>query len=477
MAWPRATDYTAAIQNPASCFRDPELSRGQAASDMLMGLPLMYSGNFASVFKITCPGEQVWAVKCFTRQVSDLQERYQRISDHLDRQRRKFAVEFVYLPEGIRINGAWYPILKMRWVEGFTLNEFLRDHAGQPALIEQLGLLWLRLASELRDAKMAHGDLQHGNVMLVPGSKSTSIALRLIDYDGMWVPALASRPPGEVGHPNFQHPARLASGGYTSEIDRFSHLVIYSALRFLAVGGKALWDRHDNAENLLFRAADFRAPGKSKLVGDLLALPGEDLRLLLGHLFDASRQPLDAVPLLNDLIDGTHVVPLSRDQVTRLQEILPDPTWPAPAPPRIAATVLLPAMTVAAPTMPTVLVSLSKPTTAPTILLPDLPPQLPMVLGPTTVIMDALPAVVPTPTRKELPRTQVAPRSPAPPPARNSIPPPPRRRLPWPELPAWARLGLSARSPIVRYWPVTLGILLSLPGLAIVAWLVSGLLR
>ena len=426
MAWPRATDYTAAIQNPSSCFDDPVLSRGEAASDMIMGLPLMYAGNFASVFKLACPGGQVWAVKCFTRQVADLQERYRQISDHLDRQRRKFAVEFVYLPEGIRIGGASYPILKMRWVEGFTLDEFLRDRAGESALIEQLGQLWLRLASELRDAKMAHGDLQHGNVMLVPGSKSTSIALRLIDYDGMWVPALAGRPPGEVGHPNYQHPARLASGGYSAEIDRFSHLVIYSALRFLVVGGKTLWDRHDNGENLLFRAADFRAPGTSKLVADLLALPGEDVRSLLGHLIDASRQPLDAVPLLTDLIDGPRVAPVSSEQAGRLTELFPGTMWPAPPP----------------------------------------------------VLMDALPVVepvawvVPVPPQSERPFPPVPARRDPPP--RSAVPPPPPSRLPWPELPAWARLGLSPRALVVRYWPVTLGVLLALPGLALVVWLLLG---
>ena len=426
MAWPRATDYTAALQNPSSCFADPELARGEAASDMLMGLPLMYAGNFASVFKMTCPGGQVWAVKCFTRQVADLRDRYRQISDHLDRQRRKFAVEFVYLPEGIRIGGASYPILKMRWVEGFTLNEFLRDRAGDSSLIEQLGQLWLRLAGELRDAKMAHGDLQHGNVMLVPGSKSTSIALRLIDYDGMWVPALAGRPPGEVGHPNYQHPARLASGGYSAEIDRFSHLVIYSALRFLAVGGKALWDRHDNAENLLFRAADFRAPGASKLVADLLALPGEDVRSLLGHLIDASRQPLDAVPLLGDLIDGPRVAPVSREQAGRLTELFPGTMWPAPPP----------------------------------VLLDALP------------VVEPVPWVLPVPVRPERPASPVPARRDPPP--RVAVPPPPRRRLPWPELPAWARLGLPPRAWVVRYWPVTLGVLLSLPGLALVVWLLLG---
>jgi hypothetical protein len=413
----------------------------------------MYSGNFASVFKIACPGEQVWAVKCFTRQVADLQERYREISDHLDRHKRKFAVEFVYLPEGIRINGSWYPILKMRWVEGFTLNEFLRDQAGQPALLEQLCQLWLRLASELREARMAHGDLQHGNVVLVPGSKSTSIALRLIDYDGMWVPSLADRPPGEVGHPNYQHPSRLRSGGYSADIDRFSHLVIYSALRFLAVGGKALWDRHDNAENLLFRAADFRTPNTSKLVADLLALPGDDVRALLGHLIDASQQPIEAVPLLADLIDGPGVAPLSREQAGRLLELFPGTMWPAPT-------------------------------------VPSSPPRVAPPLGPTRLltsvfVMDALPVegrnarmlveTPPSPAKQERASPPMQARRDRVP--RIAVPPPPRRRLPWPELPAWARLGFSPRSLVVQYWPVTLGILLSLPGLALVVWLLWEHLR
>src|SRR5262245_60147588 len=124
-SWPLATDYSAAVQNPAGCFADAELALGQPAADML-GLPLTYAGNYANVYKMECPESSAWAVKCFTRQVADLQQRYAAISAHLDRNRRKFAVEFRYLQEGVRVKGAWYPALKMRWVEGFTLNEFLR---------------------------------------------------------------------------------------------------------------------------------------------------------------------------------------------------------------------------------------------------------------------------------------------------------------------------------------------------------------
>src|SRR5438105_4350694 len=133
MAWPLATDYSSVIQNPAGCFADAELAVGQPATDLL-GLPFTYAGNFANVYKMECPGDQTWAIKCFTRPVADLQERYARISEHLEKNRRRFAVEFRYLEQGVKVKGAWYPLLKMRWVEGFTLNDFLREYAGNAAL-------------------------------------------------------------------------------------------------------------------------------------------------------------------------------------------------------------------------------------------------------------------------------------------------------------------------------------------------------
>ena len=63
-----------------------------------------------------------------------------------------------------------------------------------------------------------------------------SLALRLIDYDGMYVPALAGTRSGEVGLPAYQHPQRIREGTYNAEVDRFSHLVIYTAIRCLMVG-------------------------------------------------------------------------------------------------------------------------------------------------------------------------------------------------------------------------------------------------
>src|SRR5262249_4646582 len=154
--------------------------------------------------------------------------------------------------QGIRIRADWFPVVKMRWVEGFPLNQFLAEHADQSAAVSRLAYLWAKLGRELREAHIAHGDLQHGNVLLVPGAQGHTLSLVLIDYDGLWVPELADKPSGEFGHPNYQHPSRQSDGGYGPEMDRFSLLCGYAALRALAVGGRALWKRYDRGENLLF---------------------------------------------------------------------------------------------------------------------------------------------------------------------------------------------------------------------------------
>src|SRR5262249_1678458 len=160
--------YNAAVQNPQLCFRDEDLRQGKTVGD-LFGLPRPHSGNFADVYQIHTPDGQNWAVKCFTRPVAGLRHRYHAVSEHLRQTQLAFMVEFHFLDEGICIRGQWHPLVKMRWVEGFQLNEFVREQLKKPVLLERLAQMWIRLAQELREAGMAHGDLQHGNVLLVPG--------------------------------------------------------------------------------------------------------------------------------------------------------------------------------------------------------------------------------------------------------------------------------------------------------------------
>ena len=276
--------FIEAVQDLGGCAGDEELRGGEAACTPL-GLPLLWSGNFADVYKIHCPATgNTWALKCFTRQVPGLQDRYRQIAAHLEQARLPFTVDFQYLERGLRIAGRWHPALKMRWVEGLTLNQFVEEHLERPQNLQMLLDLWAKLAPRLREAGIAHADLQHGNVLLVPAGGG-ALALRLIDYDGMYVPALAGSRSGELGHPAYQHPQRLREGTYNAEVDRFPHLVIYTAIRCLIAGGSELWQQFNNGDNLLFREEDFRDPARSELFRLLWnTLPVGDARTLVGRL-------------------------------------------------------------------------------------------------------------------------------------------------------------------------------------------------
>jgi regulation of enolase protein 1 (concanavalin A-like superfamily) len=301
MTWPLSQDYNEAIQDPANSFRDAELKTGEAVANAL-GIPMPRSGNFADVYEVRCPNGSRWAVKCFTRQVHGLAERYSEISKYLRLANLPFMVDFKYLEQGLRVRGQWYPILKMQWVEGFVLNEFVRDNLDKKPILQALGQIWLRMARRLRESYIAHCDLQHGNVMFVPGSTAKALAVKLIDYDGTCVPALLGSKSGEVGHPAYQHPERLRTGAYNQEVDRFSLLSIAAALRCLTIGGRALWEKYDNGDNLLFRQSDLQTPKESPLFQELLSIGDAQAQMLVQELYRACQGPLDAVPLVTDLL-------------------------------------------------------------------------------------------------------------------------------------------------------------------------------
>src|SRR5205807_1804445 len=148
----------------------------------------------------------------------------------------------------------------------------------KPQTLDALGKIVFRMGQRLREAHLAHADLQHGNLILVPGSSASSLAVKLIDYDGMFVPALAGSQSGEVGHAAYQHPQRLRDGTYGAEVDRFPLLLLACAIRSLRGGGRSLWERYDNGDNVLFRAEDLRRPAESALFRELWQSPERDVQ-------------------------------------------------------------------------------------------------------------------------------------------------------------------------------------------------------
>src|SRR3974390_2180661 len=98
MAWPLSQDYNEAVQSPKSNFGDPELRAAEVATNAL-GLPTPFSGNFADVYEVYSVSGR-WAVKCFTREVPGLRERYSEISRYLRQVKLPFTVDFTYQEQG-----------------------------------------------------------------------------------------------------------------------------------------------------------------------------------------------------------------------------------------------------------------------------------------------------------------------------------------------------------------------------------------
>ena len=294
MNWPPASDYQDAIQNPGTCFHDPELKGGQPALNRL-GLPRVASGNFASVYQVHGAVEK-WAVRCFLRQGAD-QNRYALLSGYLSTVSIPGLVGFAYLSQGIRVRGQWLPAVKMDWVDGVTLQSYVAKHLQEGAKLRSLALEWQTLLADLRRSRVAHCDLQHGNVLVGPDEH-----LRLVDYDGMYVPPLKGQPSHELGHPNYQHPGRTEAD-YNEDLDNFSALVIYTALRAL-VAEPGLWTSFDTGENLLFSAPDFKAPAQSPLFRRLRMSPDTAVSTLADRIAKACAGTPAGVPDFQRVVGG-----------------------------------------------------------------------------------------------------------------------------------------------------------------------------
>lgn len=290
VSWPSPQDYNEAIQNPQFAFADEDLKNGEVETDAL-GLPRPISGNFASVYKVTAGG-RTWAVRCFLQE-GDQQERYEAISDYFLNQGFKFTVPFSFLREGIKIGSNWFPVLKMEWVDGLTLDQFVREQAQSPAKLLWLAEQLRQLVEEMQTRKIAHGDLQHAN-LIVNGDQ-----LLLVDYDGVYVPQLNGLHSAELGHRNYQHPKRSAQD-FGPELDNFSIWVIYISLRILAADPGLVKCADEDFESLLFTRDDFVNPDSSVLFHLLEQHRSKEIVRNARLLRAVLKQPFPDIPALSD---------------------------------------------------------------------------------------------------------------------------------------------------------------------------------
>jgi len=288
-AWPSPQDYNEAIQSPRICFSDIDLAVGEVEENKL-GIPKAVSGAFASVYRVHGK-DRDWAVRCFLTPVKDQQARYSILSKHLSKETDKRIVDFSFLEQGMHIQNKSFPILKMEWVEGLALNFYVENVLEQPDRLRSLRREFQEMISGLRAAKIAHGDLQHGNI-LVREDK-----LVLVDYDGMFVPELLRFQSAELGHPNYQHPRRDGKH-FGLFLDNFAGWLVDTSLLCLEEDPQ-LWQKFNGGDEcLLFRRNDLSNPEKSAVFQHLLAHDSTRIQTAMQHFLALLRMELEEIPFL-----------------------------------------------------------------------------------------------------------------------------------------------------------------------------------
>jgi len=275
---PTLQEYQEAIQRPDLCFSDSDLKKSKPVPGVF-GLPKVISGGFAGVFQVK-RGKKSYAARCFLRDVKDIEKRYRVIHDFLKRKRIPYFVKFEYIDQGILVKGKWHPILKMEWLEGQTLGEYVEKNRKNSQTMEDMAEKFKKMVKELKMRGISHCDLHDQNIMVVGNE------LKIIDYDAMFVPGLEGFQSSEVGHINYQHPERRLSD-FGPHIDNFSEWVIYISLNALSRRPE-IWEEVKGGDQcLLFRSNDFSDLESSKAFNSIDEITDDNLKLLVDTFKDA----------------------------------------------------------------------------------------------------------------------------------------------------------------------------------------------
>lgn len=305
--------YNDAVQNPRTAFIDSILQSGQITTNGL-GLPEPTTGGFAITYQITANGRK-FAVRVFHKATPDLEGRYRPISSKLKGIKSEYLVDFEFQANGIRISGQTFPIVKMDWISGETLGGYLEGNYRNSTSLQAIRSDIQKAGAMLANSGIAHGDLQTGNI-LVAGNR-----IKLIDYDGMYVPEIPLKKSSELGQRHFQHPQRNENH-FDSRIDRFSLILLDLSLEAVATSPKLFEKFATSGENIVFTAGDLKSPGTSAAFKDVRDIA--QLRAKTERFAALCCTPFDTLPTFEEFNSGkwtpsAQVVTQSTQQIATTQ--------------------------------------------------------------------------------------------------------------------------------------------------------------
>ena len=284
MQYPLISEYLAAIREA-----NDNLDKLRHLVPVLdkYGEPYRSSGAFAVVFKMK--DEQTgkcYALKCFTEEQEGRAEAYRQIAEELEFVDSPYITSVKYLEKELFVDSNCedeeFPVLLMDWIEGETMETYVAANYTDTHAMSMLCYRFCKMAAWLRSQSFAHGDIKPDNIMVRPDG-----TLTLVDYDGMFVPAMKGQKSPAVGTKDFSHPLRTIDD-FNETIDDFALASIALSLKAISLD-PSLLHTYGASDRLLFSAADYIDLSKSKTFTALQGLlADEEARTLLSMFLLAS---------------------------------------------------------------------------------------------------------------------------------------------------------------------------------------------
>ena len=284
MQYPLISEYLAAIRDAHDNL--DKLSHLVPVLDNY-GEPYRSSGAFAVVFKMK--DEQTgkcYALKCFTEDQEGRAEAYRQIAEELEFVASPYITSVKYLEKELFVDSNCeddeFPVLLMDWIEGETMETYIADHYMDNYAMSMLCYRFCKMAAWLRSQPFAHGDIKPDNIMV-----RSDGTLTLVDYDGMFVPAMKGQKSPTIGTKDFSHPLRTIDD-FDETIDDFALASIALSLKAISLN-PSLLKNYGASDRLLFSAADYLDLSKSKTMTALQGLlTDEETKTLLSMFLLAS---------------------------------------------------------------------------------------------------------------------------------------------------------------------------------------------
>ena len=284
MNYPLISEYVEAVKSAEDNLNELAYLRPVLDGD---GNPVMSSGNFAVVFKIRSERDgSLYALKCFTKDQPGRDESYKLIADELECVQSTYLAKVRYIDKELFVDTqnsdeTEYPVLLMDWVKGVTLDNYIRLNINDGYALDLLAYNFSRLAMWLLPQPFAHGDLKPDNILVRDDG-----SLTLVDYDGMYVPAMQGQKARELGSPDFRHPLRTGDD-FNEHIDDFPAVSILLSLKLIAQNPDLL-NIYGASDRLLFSESDYRDLSSCALLKQVYPSPSPDINTLVSLFTIAS---------------------------------------------------------------------------------------------------------------------------------------------------------------------------------------------